>query len=74
MSLPAQDNTHKELVEPKKTPLAQEISDKELAERGATSSEGDASFARAANEDDDGYDPWSDRREDPNFFEEDPWR
>lgn len=35
----------------------------------------DAAFARAENEDDDGYDPWSDRparRE--ALFEEDPWR
>ncbi len=31
-------------------------------------------FARAENEDDDGYDPWSDRREEPSFWEEDPWR
>jgi hypothetical protein len=32
-------------------------------------------FARAENEDDDGYDPWSDRRprREP-LFEEDPWR
>lgn len=30
--------------------------------------------ARAENEDDDGYDPWSDRREEPAFFERDPWR
>ena len=32
-----------------------------------------AAFARAANEDDDGYDPWSDRREEPPLFEPDPW-
>ena len=31
-------------------------------------------FARAENEDDDGYDPWSDRRPDPEpLFERDPW-
>lgn len=29
---------------------------------------------RAENEDDDGYDPWSDRHEEPPLFEEDPWR
>ena len=31
-------------------------------------------FARAENEDDDGYDPWSDRRpvSEP-LFERDPW-
>lgn len=30
-------------------------------------------FARAANEDDDGYDPWSDRPSTNPFWEEDPW-
>lgn len=31
-------------------------------------------FVRAANEDDDGYDPFSDRRPDPEpLFERDPW-
>ena len=34
----------------------------------------DQPFIRAENEDDDGYDPWSDRREEPSFWEEDPWR
>ena len=29
---------------------------------------------RAENEDDDGYDPYSDRREVEPLFEEDPWR
>lgn len=29
---------------------------------------------RAENEDDDGYDPWSDRRPSESFWEEDPWR
>lgn len=33
-----------------------------------------APFARAESEDDDGYDPWSDRREEPGLFERDPWR
>ena len=31
-------------------------------------------FIRAENEDDDGYDPYSDRREEPPLFEPDPWR
>ena len=31
-------------------------------------------FLRAENEDDDGYDPYSDRREEPPLFEPDPWR
>jgi len=34
---------------------------------------GQAAFFRAENEDDDGYDPWSDRREEPPLFEPDPW-
>ena len=34
----------------------------------------DRAFARAENEDDDGYDPWSDRRPEPEpLFERDPW-
>ena len=32
-----------------------------------------APYARAANEDDDGYDPWSDRQEEAPLFEPDPW-
>ena len=32
-----------------------------------------AAFFRAANEDDDGYDPYSDRKEVRPFFEENPW-
>ena len=41
--------------------------DKPLAERDE--------FVRAANEDDDGYDPYSDRPADREpVFEEDPWR
>ena len=31
-------------------------------------------YLRAMNEDDDGYDPYSDRREEPPLFEPDPWR
>lgn len=30
-------------------------------------------FARAATEDDDGYDPWSDRIVEEPFWEKDPW-
>ena len=30
-------------------------------------------FARAENEDDDGYDPYSDRREEQPLFERSPW-
>ena len=40
----------------------------------ASASTGDEEFIRAENEDDDGYDPYSDRRpqEEP-LFERDPW-
>ena len=39
-----------------------------------TREEVDRAFARAENEDDDGYDPWSDRRPEPEpLFERDPW-
>ncbi len=31
-------------------------------------------FRRPANEDDDGYDPYSDRPADEPEYEEDPWR
>jgi len=35
----------------------------------------DSEFLRAPNEDDDGYDPYSDRRPTPEpLFEPDPWR
>lgn len=34
----------------------------------------DQEFVREENEDDDGYDPYSDRRPDPEpLFERDPW-
>ena len=33
----------------------------------------DQEFLRAANEDDDGYDPYSDRVERTPLFERDPW-
>ena len=32
-----------------------------------------AAYTRAENEDDDGYDPWSDRTEETPLFEENPW-
>ena len=36
--------------------------------------ENPAAYRRAEGEDDDGYDPWSDRTEESPLFEEDPWR
>ena len=42
---------------------------------GPVDSDGRTAFLRAENEDDDGYDPYSDRRPDPEpLFERDPWR
>lgn len=47
------------------------------AKRGHTAGEKNAyerEFIRAENEDDDGYDPYSDRRPEPEpLFERDPW-
>ncbi len=44
---------------------------KELPDDG----EGADEFIRPENEDDDGYDPYSDRRPEPEpLFEPDPWR
>lgn len=47
---------------------------KQVAATSGVSATAPDPFARAENEDDDGYDPWSDRREEPSFWEEDPWR
>ena len=41
---------------------------------GKRASSNASEFIRAANEDDDGYDPYSDRREEPPLFEPDPWK
>ncbi len=43
-------------------------------ERRAAPSRGAEPFLRAANEDDDGYDPYSDRPAEDPLYEEDPWR
>lgn len=41
---------------------------------GKVADERNREFLRAENEDDDGYDPYSDRRPDPEpLFERDPW-
>lgn len=51
--------------------------EREAAEAAAKEnalSEVDKAYARPENEDDDGYDPWSDRRPEPQpLFERDPW-
>ena len=36
--------------------------------------ESSSEFLRAENEDDDGYDPYSDRHEESPLFEPDPWK
>lgn len=44
------------------------------AERPGKAGAPDDPFIRAENEDDDGYDPYSDRRPEPEpLFERDPW-
>lgn len=69
-------------LRPVATPLPSERSDadaktqRENAGRvsGPTTAGGTADPAiRAENEDDDGYDPYSDRREERPLFESDPW-
>lgn len=43
-------------------------------EQGKKKLDVDPAFARPENEDDDGYDPWSDRRpKADSLFERDPW-
>lgn len=44
-----------------------------MKSQAATAAELNREFLRAANEDDDGYDPYSDRREYTPLFERDPW-
>ena len=43
------------------------------APAGRILAENSDTYARPEREDDDGYDPWSDRREESPLFEEDPW-
>ena len=51
--------------------------DEEAADTSSTASAAahaqPSEFARPENEDDDGYDPWSDRREERPLFEANPW-
>lgn len=53
---------------------AQKRAEAALREKAKRTSDGRDPFLRAANEDDDGYDPYSDRIEKPSPWEEDPWR
>ena len=46
----------------------------ERPEKKRDASKADDEFVRPENEDDDGYDPYSDRRPEPEpLFERDPW-
>ena len=48
--------------------------DKRVADKHSAARHPADPFARAENEDDDGYDPYSDRLPDPEpMFERDPW-
>lgn len=57
--------------------LEQECGDKEVATslstEGLDDGRDEATYLRAANEDDDGYDPYQDRRDERPLFEPDPW-
>ena len=57
----------------KKNPPTTNSSERPAAQKSATR-EADATYLRAENEDDDGYDPYSDRPATPEpLFERDPW-
>ncbi|WP_139651852.1 hypothetical protein [Raoultibacter phocaeensis] len=53
---------------------AQKRAEAALREKKVRTNEPSNPFLRAANEDDDGYDPYSDRVEQTSPYEEDPWR
>ena len=59
----AEEEAHKAQLRKRSTPVP-------VPKPAAQSSE----FLRAENEDDDGYDPYSDRREESPLFEPDPWK
>ena len=46
----------------------------ETTKKGSPGAKPRDPVVRAENEDDDGYDPYSDRREEQPLYEEDPWR
>ena len=49
-------------------------SSRKAKDRKASAPDPEATYLRAANEDDDGYDPYSDRPARPEpLFERDPW-
>ena len=62
-------------LKPAVKPLPSQMRASEAADSSAATDQAaeDPAFYRAANEDDDGYDPYSDRQEKVPFFEEDPW-
>ena len=66
--------TLKTVVTPAPNAQRPDGNEKDPAQRTASdaATEHDA-CVRAENEDDDGYDPYSDRREEHPLFERDPW-
>lgn len=60
------------LLRPTVTPVSSIPSDGHGARLGKRTCQDDP-FVRPAHEDDDGYDPYSDRREEPPLFENNPW-
>ena len=60
--------------DPRAIGTAELATEPRASERPAAPSPASDPYLRAPNEDDDGYDPYSDRREEPPLFEEDPWR
>ena len=66
--------TLKPIVTPAPNAQRPDGNEKDLAQRTASSVETTPdACVRAENEDDDGYDPYSDRREEHPLFERDPW-
>ncbi len=57
--------------------LERELGDEEVATsmtaQGPDDGRDESTYLRAANEDDDGYDPYQDRRDEAPLFERDPW-
>lgn len=72
----AKEQPEKEVESARKKPEDTSSADrlnKPLSSQGALSPKKKDAFSRATNEDDDGYDPWSDRVISDPLWEEDPW-
>lgn len=71
------DSEHKPhyILRPVTTPVADSKPSEEGPQGGKAAAADVDPFLRPAKEDDDGYDPYSDRPADPDpAFQEDPWR